>query len=329
MRRRITAAALILTGLAWVPAGATTRPTRPRRSACGRAACSASPSARASTRTCGATSGARCGAAGLAAWWSTVAGRMPDANERCGTSRRVRVSTATSTRQRSAGAADRGWSVAATRAAGRPMCATCPAPRTDRTARRSETDSNASATALASATCSADDAQFAGVQPGVEHAHRAIETVGAAERSQRLPARDRPGSAHGIQGADGQLRLREGQPGLGAEPGVPARRRRLVAPRLLFERQQQERQSVGERDLWELRRERPGKQQVPAGESAVELAVGAPMRGHEHMFACVIVSSEHPGHAEHGSGRAGLTGQSGAWTASAQAREPLRTRYMP
>ena len=38
----------------------------------------------------------------------------------------------------------------------RPMCATCPAPRTDPTARRSETDSNASATAPASATCSAD-----------------------------------------------------------------------------------------------------------------------------------------------------------------------------
>jgi hypothetical protein len=99
---------------------------------------------------------ARFGAAGPAAWWSTVAGRMPDANERCATSRRVRASTATSTPQRSAGAAGRGSRVAATRAAGRPMCATCPAPRTDHTARPSETDSNHSATAPASATCSAD-----------------------------------------------------------------------------------------------------------------------------------------------------------------------------
>jgi hypothetical protein len=54
-------------------------------------------------------------------------------------------------------AAGGGWSVVATRAAGRPTCATCPALRTDHMARRSESDSNPSATAPDSATGSADN----------------------------------------------------------------------------------------------------------------------------------------------------------------------------
>ena len=46
---------------------------------------------------CCGTSGARLGAAGPAAERSIVEGRMPDATERCGISRRGRVSTATKT----------------------------------------------------------------------------------------------------------------------------------------------------------------------------------------------------------------------------------------
>jgi hypothetical protein len=80
--------------------------------------------------------------AGPAAWWSIVEGRMPDANECYGISRHARVSIGTSTPQRLAGAAGLGWSVVATRAAGRPMCATCRALRTDHTARRLETGSS-------------------------------------------------------------------------------------------------------------------------------------------------------------------------------------------
>jgi hypothetical protein len=69
-------------------------------------------------------------------------------------------SIATSTPQPLAAAAGPGWSVVATRAAGRPTCAMCPAPRTDRTARRSEADSSVSATGPAFAMCSADSASY-------------------------------------------------------------------------------------------------------------------------------------------------------------------------
>jgi hypothetical protein len=102
---------------------------------------------------------------------------MPAATECCGISRRVRVSTATSIPQRLAGGAARGWSVGETRAAGRPMCATCPALRTDRTARRSETDSTPSATAPALATCSADSLfRAAPVSDAETQAHRRAPT---------------------------------------------------------------------------------------------------------------------------------------------------------
>jgi hypothetical protein len=52
----------------------------------------------------------------------------------------------------------------------------------------------------------------------------------------------------------------------------------LEAPRLLLERQQQQRQRVCERDLGKLRRRRPGEQEVPPFEGALELAVRAPLR---------------------------------------------------
>jgi hypothetical protein len=81
---------------------------------------------------------------------------MPAASEHCATSRYARGSTGTSTRQRWGEGAARGLSVVATRAAGRPTCATCRALRTDHTARRSETDLNVSATAPDSATYSVD-----------------------------------------------------------------------------------------------------------------------------------------------------------------------------
>jgi hypothetical protein len=155
MRTRIIAAALILAGLVWVPAGSTATDAGTAEcvtpSGVQRIVFSAQkfPNVRRHF-------GARFGAAGPAGWSSIVEGRTRDANECCAISRRVRVSTATSTPQRLAGGAGRGWSVVATRAAGRPMCATCPALRTDHTARRSETDSNTSATAPAFATCSAD-----------------------------------------------------------------------------------------------------------------------------------------------------------------------------
>jgi hypothetical protein len=90
---------------------------------------------------CGGTVGARFGVAGPAGSWSVVEGRMPDANECCGMSRRARASTATSTPRRLTAVAVRGWSVVATRATGRPMCATGPALRIDHTERRSEIDS--------------------------------------------------------------------------------------------------------------------------------------------------------------------------------------------
>jgi hypothetical protein len=58
---------------------------------------------------------------------------------------------------------------------------------------------------------------------------------------------------------DGELGLRGRQPRLIAQPGVPSRRRRLEPPRLLIERQQEQR----ERDLRKLRRHRPRQQDVP------------------------------------------------------------------
>jgi hypothetical protein len=84
------------------------------------------------------------------------------------------------------------------------------------------------------------------------------------------PRRPRRGRS-GLEGNERKLRFVERQPRLGAQAGVPARRRRLEPPRLLVERQQQQRQGVRERDLRELRRHRPGQQEVPPFESAFEL----------------------------------------------------------
>jgi hypothetical protein len=72
-----------------------------------------------------------------------------------------------------------------------------------------------------------------------------------------------------------------------ARPCLPARCCCLKSPRLLVERQQQQRQRVRERDLRELRRQRPGQHEVPPLESTFELAICAPRRAHEPMFACL------------------------------------------
>jgi hypothetical protein len=109
--------------------------------------------------------------------------------------------------------------------------------------------------------------------------------VRLANADERVTAADRARTGECMERGDGKLRLRERQPRLVAQPGVPAGRCRFEAPRLLVERQQQQRESVGERDLRELGRERPGQQEVLSGERAFELAVRAPLRGHERMFA--------------------------------------------
>jgi hypothetical protein len=123
------------------------------------------------------------------------------------------------------------------------------------------------------------------VQPSIEDSDRLLETVGAADRDESLTAADGAGAAQGLERGEGELRLGERQPDLGAEPGVPAGRGSLEAPRLLVQRQQQQRQGIRDRDLRKLRRLRPSEQEVLPGESALELAVGAPLGGHKHMFA--------------------------------------------
>jgi hypothetical protein len=144
----------------------------------------------------------------------------------------------------------------------------------------------------------------AGAQPTVEHAHRVLEAVRLAEGDQRVTAGDGVGTGERIEGGNGKLRLRKRQPRLVAEPSMPTGRRRLEPPRLLVERQQQQRQRVRERHLRELGRERPGEKEVPPFESAFELAVCAPLRGHERMFAC---SSEWAGGRRASGGCRGTT----------------------
>jgi hypothetical protein len=131
-------------------------------------------------------------------------------------------------------------------------------------------------------------ASVVGVQPSVEDSDGIVETVGAADRDESLSAADSAGATQRMERGEGELCLREGQPSLVAEPGVPARRGSFEAPRLLVERQQQQRQGVREGNLRELRRHRPCEQEVPPVESAFELAVDAPLRGHERKFACPI-----------------------------------------
>jgi hypothetical protein len=130
----------------------------------------------------------------------------------------------------------------------------------------------------------------AGVEPSVQDSDRVIQTVGATDRDERLTASESAGAAQGLERGEGKLRLRERQPDLGTQPGVPARGCSLKSPWLLVKRQQQQRQGVREWDLWELRRRRPGQQEVPPFESAFELAVDAPLGRHEQMFACPLPS---------------------------------------
>ena len=125
----------------------------------------------------------------------------------------------------------------------------------------------------------------AAVQPGVQHADRIVQPVRSAERDESSAASDRAGGRQPRERGDGELGLRQRQPGIGTEPGKPARSGRFEPPRLLVERQQEERQGVGERDFGELPRHAPREEEIPSGEGALELAVGAPFRGHERMFA--------------------------------------------
>ena len=68
---------------------------------------------------------------------------------------------------------------------------------------------------------------------------------------------------------------------------MPAGRRHIEAPQLLVQREEQQSQRVGERHVRDLSSERPRDEQVASVEGASELAVRAPLRGHEHMFAWV------------------------------------------
>jgi hypothetical protein len=102
------------------------------------------------------------------------------------------ASTETSTPRRSAAGAGRGSSVAATRAAGRPTCATCRALRTDHTARRLETGSNPSATAPAFATCSADSVSC---RPTRGDRRKDLRGPGRGDHRMRHPAPRHPDSA--------------------------------------------------------------------------------------------------------------------------------------
>jgi hypothetical protein len=129
-----------------------------------------------------------------------------------------------------------------------------------------------------------------GRSPSVEHAHRVIKAVRLAAGDKRLTAGHGAVAGQRIERGDGELRLGERRPRLVAEPGVPAGRCRLEPRRLLIERQQQQRERVSERHLRKLGRENPRHQEVPPGERASELAIRAPLRGHEHMFARIFES---------------------------------------
>jgi hypothetical protein len=83
-------------------------------------------------------------------------------------------------------------------------------------------------------------AQIAGVQPGVQHSDRIIKTVGIADGDKRLTAGNRAGARQRIEAETASCELSQCQPGLVAQPGVPARRCCLEPPRLLVERQQQQ-----------------------------------------------------------------------------------------
>jgi hypothetical protein len=123
-------------------------------------------------------------------------------------------------------------------------------------------------------------------QPGVQDSDHLLQTMHVASRDEGLTARDRSRTGQGVERGQGELCLREREPRLVAQPSVPARRGSLEPPRLLIEGQQHQRQGVRERYLRKLRRQRPREQEVSPIESALELAVRAALRGHEHMFAC-------------------------------------------
>jgi hypothetical protein len=172
MRTPIIAAALILTGLVWVPAPTIATDAGPaecvRPSGVQRIMFSPQKSPNVRRHFRGA----------VRRGWP----RRLVVNRRGADGRRERVlqdiptrgvSIVTSTPQRLAGGAGPGWSAVATRAAGRPTCATCRALGTDLTAQRLETGSNPSATAPAFATCSADSMSWSPSSTNAEiQAHR-------------------------------------------------------------------------------------------------------------------------------------------------------------
>ena len=138
-----------------------------------------------------------------------------------------------------------------------------------------------------------------GAQPAVEHAHRVIKPVCVADANERLTSSDGAGASERVKRGDGKLRLCKGQPRLGAESGVPWGSGRVEPPRLLVEREEQQRQRVRERHLRDVSSERPGDEQVAPVESAFELAVRAPLSCHERMFAYALGKSALPA-ARHG-----------------------------
>ena len=80
-----------------------------------------------------------------------------------------------------------------------------------------------------------------------------------------------------MEGGEGELRLLKGESRLRAEPAMPAGSRHIEAPRLLVQREEQQRQRVRERHLWDLSSKRPRDEEVSPVESASELAVRAPL----------------------------------------------------
>src|SRR5687768_16810122 len=73
------------------------------------------------------------------------------------------------------------------------------------------------------------------LEPTVEHSDSIIETVGGADRDESLTAADRALAPKGLERGEREVRLGKRQPGLGTQPGVPARCCSLEPPRLLVE----------------------------------------------------------------------------------------------
>ena len=88
-----------------------------------------------------------------------------------------------------------------------------------------------------------------------------------------------------VQGCQCQLRLPARQLLFAAEPGVPAGHGPVESRRLDVLGEEQEFETVSERDFRELGGHRPREHEVPPLERTPELRVSGALGSHEHMFA--------------------------------------------